>query len=154
MLLEGKNLDLAAGNTMTDDSVPPDPWSEPPPTWTAPPLRYPKGLERIRGPEDEEVVRPRRKPRPPKKDRKEAKLKEEDEKGFEEADVLARLRLFARDPSMQAYYKGVGLPGEGESEFLDLMRRCIRAAEGDYRFPSFAPSALGCSSLGENESGL
>ena len=119
---------------MTDDSVPPDPWSEPPPKWTPPPLRYPKGLERIHGPEDEEVVRSRRKPRPPKKDRREAKLKQEEAKGFEEADVLTRLRSFARDPRMEVYYKGVGLPGEGEFELLDLMRHCIKSAEGDHRY--------------------
>lgn len=115
---------------MLDDSVPPDPWSEPPPKWDPPPLRYPKGLERIKGPEDDDVVRPRRKPRPPKKDRKEAKLMQEEAKGFEEADILTRLRLFARDASMEPYYRDVGLPGEGQYESLDMMRRCIRAAEG------------------------
>lgn len=117
---------------MLDDSVPPDPWSEPLPKWDPPPLRYPKGLERIKGPEDDDVVRPRRKPRPPKRDRKETKLKQEEAKGFEEADILTRLRLFARDASMEPYYRDVGLPGEGEYESLDMMRRCIRAAEGAY----------------------
>lgn len=128
----------SAGNTMADDSLPPDPWSDPPPKWTPPPLRYPKGLERIQGPEQDEIVRPRRKPRPPKKDRKEAKLKQEEAKGFEEADILTRLRLFARDPSMEVYYKGVGLPGDGDCESLDLMRRCIRAAEGRSNIPTYS----------------
>ncbi len=122
---------LAAGNTMSDDSVPPDPWSEPLPKWEPPPLRFPKGLERLRGPDEDDASRLRRKPRAPRKERKDAKLKEEEEADYEEADILTRLRLFARDPSMIPYYDGVGLPGEGEYESLDLLRRCISSAQGD-----------------------
>ena len=114
---------------MEDGSVPPDPWSSEPELWDPPPLRYPKGLERIRRPEDYGTSRPRRKPRPPKKNRRQSKALQEEAAKSEEWPILKLLEAFVRDPVMEPYYRGICLPGEGECDHLDLMRQCINAAD-------------------------
>lgn len=116
---------------MSDSTVPFDPWSGDPSTskWQPPPLRYPKGMEHVRRPEEEDVKRQRRKPRTYKKNRRKDKEgKEEAEQ--EEWGVLRRLCLFARDPTFEAYYKDMSLPGEGECVMLNHMRGCISDADG------------------------
>ena len=134
---------------MEDGSVPPDPWSPPPPEWEVPPLRYPKGLERIRRPEDYKTSALRRKPRPPQIDRNPKASKRVESKD-EEFGCMDLLRSFVRDETLEVYYQGVGLPGEGKHDHLDLMRRCLQEAntsdreqQGNSFFKSLGPSLAG-----------